>query len=44
MLEEEDELCWAAWLVCTTFVTVMVCLEAVPADGLVTTMVPSDGN
>lgn len=41
---EDDELRWAAGFVWTTLVTVMVCLEVVPADGLVTTMVPSDGN
>lgn len=41
---EDAELRCAVELVCTTLVTVMVCLEAVPADGLVTTMVPSDGN
>lgn len=41
---EDEELRCAVELVCTTLVTVMVCLDVVPADGLVTTIVPSDGN
>lgn len=41
---EDKALRCAVELVCTTLVTVMVCLEVVPADGLVTTIVPSDGN
>ena len=42
--DDDEELRWAVEAVCTTLVTVMVCLEVVPAEGLVTTMVPSDGN
>lgn len=41
---EDDELRWADDGVCTTLVTVMVCLEEVPIEGFVTTMVPSDGS
>lgn len=41
---EDEVLRCAVELVCMTLVTVMVCLDVVPADGLVTTIVPSDGN
>lgn len=44
VVEDEDELRWADDGVCTTLVTVMVCLEEVPIEGFVTTMVPNDGS
>lgn len=44
VVEGEDKLRCAADAVCTTLVTVMVCLEEAPTEGFVTTIVPSDGS